>query len=264
MRECRIMHPFPSTLEIDGLKVLISPKDQFKKNLKLQERGLVVNTINPHSFVIQKTDPEFRDSLKESEFLIPDGAGIVFALRVLFGIRTTRFTGFDLFQATLDAFKFDNITVGFIGSTDSVLSEIENKISNEFPYVRVNTYSPPFEDALSDTFIESCQAFIDSDGFDILFLGLTAPKQEKLISQLKLDGIKLTAGIGAVFDFYAGQVDRPSAFWRSLNLEWLVRLLKEPTRLWRRTFISAPKFMYYVFVMWVKIRFRKHRDCGIS
>ena len=80
---------------------------------------------------------------------------------------------------------------------------------------------------------------------DILFVGMTAPKQEKWVhtNNTFLD-VKVITCIGAVFDFYAGTVKRSSPFWIKLGLEWLPRLLREPKRLWKRNFVSTPLFLW--------------------
>jgi len=82
---------------------------------------------------------------------------------------------------------------------------------------------------------------------DVLWVGMTAPKQEKWIykNKNKLD-VKCIAPVGAVFDFYIGTVKRSHPFFFKLGLEWLPRLVQEPGRLWNRTFISAPNFIVRV------------------
>ena len=82
---------------------------------------------------------------------------------------------------------------------------------------------------------------------DVLWVGMTAPKQEKWIYQNrdKLD-VKFIGAIGAVFDFYAGTVKRPHPIFQKMGLEWLPRLCSEPRRLWRRNFVSNPLFMLRV------------------
>mgnify|MGYP003687414613 CR=1 FL=1 len=86
---------------------------------------------------------------------------------------------------------------------------------------------------------------------DYLFVGMTAPKQEKWVYENK-EKLKanVICSIGAVFDFFAGNIKRSSPFWISIGLEWLPRLLKEPKRLFKRNFISTPKFILQV--LWVK------------
>jgi N-acetylglucosaminyldiphosphoundecaprenol N-acetyl-beta-D-mannosaminyltransferase len=93
---------------------------------------------------------------------------------------------------------------------------------------------------------------------DVLWVGMTAPKQEKWIHQnrgrLK---VKFAGAIGAVFDFYAGQVKRSHPVFQRLGLEWLPRLIQQPKRLWRRMFVSAPLFVWHVF----KQKMQHSRQC---
>jgi N-acetylglucosaminyldiphosphoundecaprenol N-acetyl-beta-D-mannosaminyltransferase len=79
---------------------------------------------------------------------------------------------------------------------------------------------------------------------DVLFVGMTAPKQEVWthVNKERLD-VGAICAIGAVFDFYAGTVSRPSKFWRDLGLEWFIRLLKEPRRMYKRYVICGPAFI---------------------
>ena len=82
---------------------------------------------------------------------------------------------------------------------------------------------------------------------DVLFIGMTAPKQEKWAHEHKhLLQAKIICSIGAVFDFYAGTVQRPAKIWIDLGLEWFVRLLHEPKRMWRRYLYYGPVFAYSV------------------
>ncbi len=82
---------------------------------------------------------------------------------------------------------------------------------------------------------------------DVLWVGMTAPKQEKWIHQHRdqLD-VKFIGAIGAVFDFYTGKVKRSHPVFQKMGLEWLPRLLREPRRLFRRNFVSSPKFLWLV------------------
>jgi N-acetylglucosaminyldiphosphoundecaprenol N-acetyl-beta-D-mannosaminyltransferase len=88
---------------------------------------------------------------------------------------------------------------------------------------------------------------------DVLFVGMTAPKQEKWSKENanQLD-TKTICAIGAVFDFYAGTVKRPSQFWIKLQLEWFIRLIKEPKRMWRRYLYYGPFFVYLLLKVLLK------------
>jgi N-acetylglucosaminyldiphosphoundecaprenol N-acetyl-beta-D-mannosaminyltransferase len=109
------------------------------------------------------------------------------------------------------------------------------------------TYSPPFKPTYSAAELDKMVAVINTSNADVLWVGMTAPKQEKFIYQNKDRlNVRFAAAIGAVFDFYAGNVKRSSPNFQRIGLEWLPRLLQEPGRLWRRMVVSAPIFLYHV------------------
>lgn len=204
----------------------------------------VVNTINPHSYVEAKKDVDFRQALLASDELIPDGSGIVLAANKLYNKHLGKIAGADLYLETMRILNQSSGKVFFLGSTDEVLKNIIKKSSIEFPNVNISVYSPPYKTEFSSSDIQSFIKLINDFSPDVIWVGLTAPKQEKLIHEMhaEING-KMISGIGAVFDFYAGSVKRPKKIWIDLHLEWLVRLIGEPKRLWRRTFVSAPIFL---------------------
>lgn len=207
-------------------------------------------TINPHSYVVSLSDSNFSDSLKNANWLVPDGGGIIIASLLLGGSIRRRITGSDIFHGVLDLMNtYGEKSVFFLGSSDDVLSKIVKRLENEYPNIRIaGCYSPPYAEDFSEIENERIINIINSSNADVLWVGLTAPKQEKWIYTHihKLD-VKFTAAIGAVFDFYAGKVHRSPLIFRNFGLEWLPRLLQEPKRLWRRTIISAPVFLWHVF-----------------
>lgn len=205
----------------------------------------IVNTINPHSYVETKTDSAFRDALFESDELIPDGAGISIAARILHGKELKRVAGFDLFEETMSVLNATSGKVFFLGSSETVLKAIEERVSKEYSNIEVKTLSPPFKSEFGTEDINDFSLAINDFSPDVVFVGLTAPKQEKLIRQISGSvDTKMISGIGAVFDFFAGTVKRPNKIWITLNLEWLGRLIAEPKRLWKRNFVSTPIFLF--------------------
>ena len=211
------------------------------------EKNKIINTINPHSYCVSKYDKEFEIALKKSNALIPDGIGIVWAEKLINRNRIEKIAGFDLFMLLMHKLENEKGSVFFLGSNQETLNLIKNKTAIEFPNVKVNFYSPPYKSKFSSTEnIEMCNA-INLVQPDVLFVGMTAPKQEKWVHKFK-DELKVTniCCIGAVFDFYAGNIKRSSDFWINLGFEWLPRLIKEPKRLFHRNFVSTPKFILEV------------------
>lgn len=204
----------------------------------------VINTINPHSYITAKNDTIFETALQESDFLIPDGSGMVLAAKQIYGASIKKIAGADLHLFLLKEINKINGKVFYMGASQNSLDKIEQRIQREYPNIQVKSYSPPFKSTFTKEENEYIISEVNDFNPDVLFVGMTAPKQEKWLHQHKevLD-FKVASCIGAVFDFYAGTVERPSQIWLDLHLEWLGRLLKEPKRMWRRNFISTPLFL---------------------
>lgn len=220
-------------------------------NKKLQDlpnqEKLLINTINAHSYNISRIDPYFNEALAKSDVLIPDGVSIIWAIKWLTGKRLQKIAGADLFFYELERLERNGGKCFFLGSTDSTLEKIKDRLSNEYPKVQIKTYSPPFKAELSDEDNFAILQEINTFQPDVLMVGMTAPKQEKWAYSLYP---KLNVGhiccIGAVFDFYAGTVKRAPQWMINIGFEWLYRLVKEPKRLWRRYLIGNLLFIWYI------------------
>ena len=143
-------------------------------------------------------------------------------------------------------FRERPLTVMFMGSSQKVLDLIVKRAAEIYPHLKVVTYSPPYKPEFSE---EDNKAIIDAINAvnpDLLWIGMTAPKQEKwTYSHWNELNIHCHVGtIGAVFDFFAGTVERAPIWWQRHGLEWLYRLLKEPKRMWRRYIIGNTLFLW--------------------
>ena len=216
--------------------------------LNLSKRQ-VINTINPHSYVTAKEDKPFFEALHDSDLLIPDGSGIVIAAKQINKENIKKIAGADLHKFLLEEMNKKSGKVFYMGAAQKTLDKIHEKIKLEYPNIIVASYSPPFKPEFSQEENQIICEKINTFKPDVLFIGMTAPKQEKWLHQHK-DRLEFTISscIGAVFDFYAGTVERPSDIWLKLNLEWLGRLVKEPKRMWRRNFVSTPLFLLDMFL----------------
>ena len=211
--------------------------------------------LNPHSFVVAESDPGFRRALADADWLVPDGAGVVLAARFLGYPAKGRITGSDIFCGLHDCLnRQGGASVFFLGSSEEILADIRQQMQADYPDLRVaGSWSPPFKAEFSREENAAMVAAINAVQPDLLWVGLTAPKQEKWICDNKqLLKVKFIGAIGAVFDFYSGNVKRSHPHFQKLGLEWLPRLLQEPRRLWRRMFISAPIFLCHVLRAKVK------------
>ena len=145
-------------------------------------------------------------------------------------------------------FRSPQRTVMFMGSSQKVLNLIVKRATKVYPHLKIVTYSPPYKPEFSK---EDNKAIIDAINAadpDLLWIGMTAPKQEKwTYSHWDELNIHCHVGtIGAVFDFFAGTVERAPMWWQRHGLEWLYRLLKEPKRMWRRYIIGNTLFLFNI------------------
>ena len=225
------------------------------KQIHLTDNCQIINTINPHSYVTAKNDPIFEASLRDSDILIPDGSGIVLAAKQIHKININKIAGTDLHLHLLSLLNAQGKKCFYMGASQETLDKIKEKLSIEYPNITAEFYSPPFKSEFTEEDNEKMLNAINAFKPDVLFIGMTAPKQEKWLHEHKDQlHFKIACSIGAVFDFYAGTVQRPSQFWIDLHLEWLPRLLKEPKRLWRRNFVSTPLFLIDLILYKLRIK----------
>ena len=207
----------------------------------------MINTINQYSYIIAEKDPQFKKALMESDVLLPDGIGILVAARVLKNKKIKKVAGADLHQYLLEQLQSKSGRCFYLGSSEKTLGEIKKRLDEEFPSVKAGFYSPPYKPTFGEDDNLQMLKAVNSFKPDVLFIGMTAPKQEKWSAEHKhkLDA-NVICSIGAVFDFYAGTVKRPGGIWVKLGLEWFMRLLKEPKRLKKRYIYYGPSFLYVI------------------
>lgn len=222
---------------------------------RLPEGKLLINTINAHSYNTAQKDVVFAEALTNGDVLIPDGASIVKACRWIKAKSQPkeRIAGWDLFVHEMERVNNENEgakkKVMFLGSSNNVLALIKTRAEKDYPNIEVITFSPPYKPVFSDEDNRMMIEAINNTKPDLLWIGMTAPKQEKwAYAHWNELNINCHVGtIGAVFDFYAGTMQRAPIWWQEHSLEWLYRLLKEPKRMWRRYLIGNILFLWNIF-----------------
>ena len=196
---------------------------------------MLINTINAHSYNTARKDSLFAEALTNGDVLLPDGVSIVKACKWIKAksLPKERIAGWDLFVFEMEKLERESEElrtkseeskiVMFMGSSQKVLDLIVKRAAEVYPHLKVVTYSPPYKTEFSD---EDNKAIIDAihaANPDLLWIGMTAPKQEKwTYSHWKELNIHCHVGsIGAVFDFFAGTMKRAPMWWQEHGLEWL-------------------------------------------
>jgi N-acetylglucosaminyldiphosphoundecaprenol N-acetyl-beta-D-mannosaminyltransferase len=200
---------------------------------------------NPHSLVVSDRDAEFKSALNAATAVVADGVGLTLVARRLYGnAMLPRITGSDYFDAVMTALDRRAGRVAFFGSRPEVLQLITARCATRYPRVHiVATISPPYGNWAPDADAAYLQQIREANP-DVLWVGMTAPKQEKWVhANLERICAGMVGSIGAVFEYFAGTVKRAPQWVCRLGLEWAYRFAHEPARLWERNFISTPQFM---------------------
>ena len=219
-------------LELDLLKIL-------KENKSRQ-----IITLNLDFLRNTKIIDEFRLICKSSEIVLPDGFGITLLLRAKYNTIINRITGNDIFPLLLKIANDNIYRVALIGSTPSVLDKVEIKIKKLYRNLNHNLLciSPKYHFEKNETINLEIVNEIKFFKPDIVFAALGSPRQEIwLYKHMNLFQSKINIGVGAVFDFYSGEIKRSPIFFQNFGLEWLWRLATQPKRLFKRyIFLDLP------------------------
>ena len=205
--------------------------------------------MSPNSYGISTYDSCFQKSLKKSDVLVLDGVyfGLGYFLKTGKTIRKNQ--GPFLTDYYLKLANEKGMKVFFMGSSQKTLNKIKNLIEKDFKQIKLGIYSPPFKKIFSDKDNEIILNEINSFNPNILFIGMTCPKQEKWSYQMR-DKINsnIICNVGAVFDWIAGNQKQIHPIWWKLRLAWLKRTIDRPEIIKR-----YPNIMIYFRDMFLDI-----------
>lgn len=219
-------------------------------------------TINAYLAVKANEDRELLKILNNAEIVIPDGMPMVWYSKLSGKPIPGRISGYEFFYDFSKIANKSNYSYFFFGGTnDMVLGGVRNRLEKEFANVEVKgLLCPPFMDTFPDEFDDYVISTINKCKPDILWVGLSAPKQEKWIYKNidRLD-IKMAFGIGAAFNFYANMVRRAPLWMQKAGLEWLFRMFAEPKRLFKKYMVNNTKFIGLVIKDFFKKAYNKKK-----
>jgi N-acetylglucosaminyldiphosphoundecaprenol N-acetyl-beta-D-mannosaminyltransferase len=207
---------------------------------------------NVHMCIETRDNTDFRDVVNNADLVVADGRPIYWAQKILGESAAQQVRGMDLTLSLCKEAQLRGVAVGLYGASPETLSQFQKSLLEQFPGLNmVCSISPPFR-ALS---IEEKQADIQrikESGVQLLLVGLGCPKQERWMAEHKPQLSCVMVGVGAVFDFIAGNKKQAPHWMQSIGLEWLFRLLAEPKRLWRRYLYTNPKFICYFILQYLQ------------
>jgi len=200
-----------------------------------------------HGVMEAQHDPEFKKILNAADLVVPDGTPLVWLGRLRGHRLRRRVYGPELMLAFCEQTAPKGYRHFFYGGAPGVAEALAERLGAQFPgLVVAGTYSPAFR-PLTREEDEEVVARINGSGADVLWVGLSTPKQERWMYEHRDRlNVPVMVGVGAAFDINAGRVKQAPMWMRENGLEWLFRLLQEPRRLWRRYLVYGSEFLFYV------------------
>jgi N-acetylglucosaminyldiphosphoundecaprenol N-acetyl-beta-D-mannosaminyltransferase len=239
-----------TSVDVFGLPVCTRARPEVESMLcewLSQRRGRMVITLNPEIALQCQSNPALRQSVKQASIIVPDGFGVIWAVRRLYGKRLERIPGIELASDMLRASARVKAPVFFLGGRKGIAEKAAAFWLGQCPdLVVVGTHhgyvDPPQEEALIRR-IEATQPAL-------LLVGMGAGKQEQLMAHLSPNSFGVAIGIGGSMEIWAGEKRRAPAWMRAASLEWAYRVACEPRRLTR----LARTFPFFGRVLWNSLR----------
>lgn len=221
-------------------------------DLATANKGGYVCVASVHMVMEAHDDPKFAAKVNAADYIVTDGMPLVWMQKLQGAKTASRVRGNDLTIALCEHAARENLKIGFYGGTQKVIDTMLERARADFPALQIAyAFSPPFR-RLSDAEDGQIIREINDSGTQILFVGLGCPKQENWMAAHRQKIKPVMIGVGAAFDFYAGNLKESPELLGKLGLEWLFRLSQEPKRLWRRYLILNPRFVFLAAKQLVK------------
>lgn len=204
-----------------------------------------MSATSAHGIVFANKHSSFKEILNNFYCNLPDGMPIVWVGHLKGQKKMQRCTGLDTFQEVMTSSASYPIKHFFCGGKQGIALQLQEASSQKLGNANVvGTYSPPFTEMTYEEFAV-LGAIINASGANVVWIGLSTPKQEIFAANLaKHVNVNYIITVGAVFDFFTGNLKRAPNWIQKFGLEWLYRLLKEPRRLFKRYAEIVPMFVW--------------------
>lgn len=205
--------------------------------------GNYICISNVHTTVTSYEDAEYRKIQNGGALALPDGKPLSVLCRKRGFAGADRVTGPDLMREIFERSEKCGYRHYFYGSTPETLSVLEQKLKEQWHLNIVGLESPPFRALTEEEDARAVERINEAEA-DFVWIGLGAPKQERWMAanQGRVQGLMI--GVGAGFDYFAGNIKRAPMWMQKLSLEWLYRLLQDPKRLFKRYLVTNTKFLW--------------------
>ncbi len=210
------------------------------QNIRIEKKQFVI-AQNPEKIMKELKDEELASIIEnQATLLIADGIGLVYAGRILGLPHISRVTGVGLFEELLEVADQEKKSVFLYGAKPEVINKAAETVKSRYPNLVLAGIQDGYEED-NEKIIQK----IDEAKPDYLFVALGSPSQEKWISRyIDRLPVQLVMGVGGTFDVLTGNIRRAPVWMQKLGLEWLYRLIKQPSRIKRS--INLPIFLWKV------------------
>ena len=210
----------------------------------LPRQNKCISATGAHGLVTAFKEPEFKTVLDSFHWNLPDGMPGVWVGKLKGATQMTRCYGPDFFRDVFEGSAATPINHFLCGGQEGVADELKAAVGRKFGNYRVvGTFCPPFREMSDNEFRQLAQT-INQSGANIVWIGLSTPKQERFARRLaQWTHVNFIVTVGAAFDFHTDRVAQAPGWMQQLSLEWFFRLTKEPKRLYRRYLEVVPLFI---------------------
>lgn len=245
------MLSLPKRVKVLGVPVdcvdMARALDQVRDMASGNRAGCIL-AVNPEKVIAAQSEPVLRRALESAALLIPDGIGVVWAVRLLWKEHIARVPGAELMPAICAASAAEGYRLFLFGASEEVNAQAVAELQRQHPGIGiVGRHHGYVNEAGMAAVIDA----INRSGANVLFVALGSPKQELWMEKYlpQLPGIRVCQGVGGTFDVIAGRVRRAPLAVRRVNLEWFYRLLTQPQRALRQA--AIPRFAWQVVRAWL-------------
>ena len=214
-----------------------------------EDRSTYVVTPNVDHIVQLETSKELQAVYENASLILTDGKPLLWIAKWYGTPIKEKISGSDLFPLLCDMAAKKGYKMFFLGAAEGVAAKAAENLSNKFKGLQVvGTYSPPFGFEKNQDEIDKIKAMIKEAAPHILIVGLGCPKQEKFMyHHCKELGVPISFGLGASFDFEAGNIKRAPRWMSNHGLEWLFRITQDPKRMFKRYIVKDTQILKLAF-----------------
>ena len=243
---------------MDSVRILktqmsVTNIDDVAKDLIFKNK-ISVAICNANTLVRCYKDKELNNTINSFDIRCPDGFPVAKASKILYQNNQMRVDGYKLFLETIERGLSNNVSHYFFGNSEEIVLKMIESIKKKYADVNIKGFTCPPNLSYKELSDEKYINDINAKNPDILWVSLGFPKQEKFINLIKKNNSMDTnmVGVGAVFEWVAGTKIKAPEWLANIGLEWLIRLIQEPKRLFRRYLVDNFLFIIYFIKQYIR------------